>query len=167
MNKYIAVGRVVRPHGVRGALLIAAISDLIHDLRPEREVFLGPNHTREEVVFLRPHRGKFLLSLAGLGDRNQAEHFRGQEISITMEQVGSLPEDTYYHWQIVGMKVVTVEGEALGSVVRILVTGANDVYVVEDEDGEEILIPAIDSVVKRIDVEGGRIEVELLAGLKS
>lgn len=164
-QEFVAVGRVVRPHGVRGTLLVAAISELIHDLQPESTVYLGPEHIEDRVEYLKPHRGKYLLSLHGLRDRNQAEVHRGQEISISLEQIGTLPEDTYYHWQIVGLQVYTTEGEALGSVVRILETGANDVYVVENASGAESLIPAIDSVVKVIDLEAGRIEVELLPGL--
>lgn len=162
---FVAVGRVVRPHGVRGALLISSISELVNDLQPGTKAFLGPKRLPFDVEYLQPHRGKFLLMLGGLGNRDRAEAMRDLEICVRVEDSAGLPDGTYYHWQIIGLKAVSSDGEALGSVVRILETGANDVYVIEDETGGEKLIPAIDSVIKQVDLEAGRIVVTLLPGL--
>jgi len=163
---YIAVGRVVRPHGVRGALLVAAISEAIHGLRQGNQAYLGPDRSPVTIRFLKPHQDRYLLALDEVSGRQQAEARRGHELAIEAGDVADLPEGTYYHWQIIGLKVETESGEPLGSVQRILETGANDVYLVEQPDGQELLMPAIQSVIRQVDLAGGKIVVSLLPGLR-
>lgn len=166
-QEYIAVGRVVRPHGVRGVLLVEAISELIHRLEPSSQIFLGEYKRVAEVEYLRPHKDRFLLALDSLEDRDQAEEWRGSELFLRTADSESLPEGIYYHWQIIGLEVETEEGEAMGVIQKILETGANDVYVVEQSGRKELLLPAIDEVIREVDLDGGRMVVRLLPGLRT
>lgn len=165
-QEYIAVGRVVRPHGVRGALLVEAISEMIHSLQPSSRMFLGPEKTPETVRYLRSHQDRYLLAVEGCADRETAESWRGREVYVATGEAAPLPDGTYYHWQILGLQVVSEDGEDIGEIVKILETGANDVYVVQDPEGDEVLLPAIESVIRGVDLERGEMVVHLLPGLR-
>jgi 16S rRNA processing protein RimM len=163
---YVAVGRVVRPHGVRGALLIEAAPDLMQMIRPSSQVFLGQSREPVVVAAVRPHGNLHLLFLQGVEDREAAERHRGAELRLSEAEMPDLPPGTYYHWEIIGLDVVSEEGESLGRVQEILQTGANDVYVVRGPAGEEILLPAIEPVVLEVDLIAQRMRVHLLPGLR-
>jgi len=159
----LAVGRIVRPHGVRGGLLLEPYSELVTMLSAGRRVFLGDARREATVSGLRRHGDRYLLELKGCASREDAEGLRSAEVRVAAEQVEALPPGTYFHWQILGLTVVTDQDEVLGQVTEILTTGANDVYVVRGD--REILLPATDEVVRRIDPAGGKIIVHLLPGL--
>lgn len=110
-----------------------------------------------------PH---ILLRLSGVGDRNAAETLRGKDVTIRKEDAVTLPEGQYFWHEVIGLTVVNAStDEALGRVVEILETGANDVYVVRPPQGKEVLVPAIKDVVKHIDPEHGRMVIEPLPGM--
>jgi 16S rRNA processing protein RimM len=104
-----------------------------------------------------------LLELNGCATREAAESWRSAEVRVAAEQVEALPPGTYFHWQILGLTVLTDEGQVLGQVTEILSTGANDVYVVRGE--RELLLPATAEVVREVDSAGGKMIVHLLPGL--
>jgi 16S rRNA processing protein RimM len=164
--EFLAVGRVVRPHGIRGALLVEASSELIHDLRADQQIFLGEEHRLIKIRDFRPHKRGYLLFIEGCEDRNTAERWRDQHIYLRFEEIDALPEGTYFHFQILGLTVETADAECLGTIASILQTGANDVYIVKDDAGNELLIPAIESVIREVDLENSRIVVNLLPGLR-
>jgi 16S rRNA processing protein RimM len=151
---------------VRGALLIEAAPDLVQMIRPFSRVFIGGSREPVVVATLRPHGNAHLLWLQGVEDREAAERYRGAEILLSKEEMPDLPPGTYYHWDIVGLEVVSDEGKSLGRVMEILQTGANDVYVVRGPAGEEILLPAIEPVVLEVDLVVKRMRVHLLPGLR-
>jgi 16S rRNA processing protein RimM len=163
----LVVGRIVRPHGVRGMLLVEPFTEVIRSLKSSQTLFLGSDKVPAVVREFRPHRARFLLGIEGCEDRDSAEQWRGTDIFLRFDDVEPLPEGIYYHWQILGLEVITDEGEVLGNVVQILETGANDVYVVRDESGEEVLLPAIESVVLHIHLQEGRMTVRLIPGLRA
>lgn len=162
--RFLAVGQIARPHGVRGDLLMHVLTEFPHRLASLETVYLGQAHRPFRVEAARFHGNDMLLTLAGIGDRPEAEAVRGQLVSIALADAAELPPGRYYYYQIEGLNVFTEEGEALGRVVEILETGANDVYVVRGDE-REILLPAIRSVIREIDLEGGRMVVHLLEGL--
>ena len=157
------VGRVLRAWGIRGDLKIAPFTDRPEDFQLYRSIFVGPQRKRYDVKSFRPYQGNWLLHLIGVESRNEAEALHGQEILIEAVQ-RPRQEGEYFAREVIGLKVRTVAGEDLGEVVEILVTGANDVYVVKSDRGE-ILLPARVEVIKGIDVEAGVMTVELLPGL--
>ncbi len=163
--EFLDVGRIVRPHGLRGELVLQAFSELVQILEPSTEIFLGSEHVPMIVSAIRTHHSRYLLSIEGCEDRNEAEQLRGEVVHIRFEQAKPLQEGVYYHWQILDLPVFTSEGDLLGKVVEILETGANDIYVVKDEQGGEILLPAIEDVILKVDLERSRMIVDVPQGL--
>jgi 16S rRNA processing protein RimM len=163
--EYLAVGRVVRPHGVRGGLKVSSNSELIYKLEPSVNIYLGAKKDPATVKTLRRHRKEFLMFIEGCTNRETAEKWRGATIYIRFASLAPLPEGEFFHWQIVGLHVITTAGEELGTIEEIMETGANDVYLVRDSTGKEILLPAIESVIQNVDLENERIVVRLIPGL--
>lgn len=163
--EYLAVGRVVRPHGVRGNLLVAVESDIIRSITPGTKIFLGPDHIAFTVRQFSPHRNRYLLGLETLNSRTEVENYRGTSLYLRFEDTSPLPEGEYYYWQLLGLEVVSDEDNRLGILEEIIQTGANDVYLVRSETGDEILLPAIEAVIKDIDLDKKRMLVHLLPGL--
>jgi 16S rRNA processing protein RimM len=162
---HLVVGRIVRPHGVRGALVVEPSSRVIESLQTGSIVFLGDLEHAFTIENIRSHHKRFLLALDGIADRNEAEQYRGLEVKLTFEDSEPLDEHEYYYWQILGMHVETEEGELLGEVKDIIETGANDVYIVETPAGKQLLLPAIADVILIVDLEANKLVVRLLPGL--
>jgi len=164
--RYLAIGRVVRAHGVRGELSVAVLTDFPERFEATDWVYVG-NQFEAEAYRLekyRWHKKNVLLTLAGVTDRTQAEQLKGQFIQVPLEEAVPLPEGDYYLYQLTGLQVITVDNTVLGTVTTIIETGANDVYVVDD-GLRELLLPAIPDVVKSVDLDKGQIVVELIDGL--
>jgi 16S rRNA processing protein RimM len=119
---------------------------------------------RWQVTATRWHKDRVLLTLQGCEDRTSAERLRGLLVQIPIEEAMPLPEDEYYPHELIGLDVVTVEGEELGRISEVLFTNANDVYVVIGPRGQ-ILLPAIADVIDRIDLDAGQMLVTLMEGL--
>lgn len=163
---YVVVGRITRPHGIRGELRVVPDTDFPERLTSLAEVVLlkGGRPTPVRVVSVRPHGNNLLVKLVGVDSRVHAEAWRGAELAVPRGQVVSLPEGWHYVFEVIGLRVVTEAGEELGTVTEILRTGSNDVYVVQRE-GREYLIPAISSVVLAVEPAAGRILIRPLPGL--
>ena len=106
-----------------------------------------------------------MLKFKGIDDINQAEALRNLYIKINRKDAVKLPKDSYFIVDLLGLEVYTVQDQLLGTVYDIFPTGSNDVYVVKDELGKQILIPALKTVIKNIDIENKKIIVELPEGL--
>ena len=117
------------------------------------------------VRAVRTHKRALLVALVGITTRSQAEFLRGTLFEVPEGDLPQLDEDQYFRFDIVGISVVDESGTLLGKVEEVLETGADDVYIVRDEESE-LLIPAIDSVVKEIDIAARRMVVELIPGLE-
>jgi 16S rRNA processing protein RimM len=166
--RYLVVGRVLRPHGVRGELRVEIVTGYPERLKRHARFYLAPANATEsttcyEIKSLRIQGEIALIKLEGCNDRNEAELLRNMLVQIPTSDAVPLEKGEYYHFQIVGMQVETEAGESLGHVAEILETGANDVYVVHGPRGE-ILLPAVESVVLDLDVESKRMVVRLLPG---
>lgn len=164
-DRYLTVGRVVRPHGVRGALLVEPVSDRIRSIQAGMDILLSEGEETYTVIDLHPHKQRYLVKLESCRDREQAEQLRGAQLLVALHDLPPLEEGVYYYWQILDMNVHTVDGEELGQVVEIIETGANDVYVVKTPAGGELLLPAIKDVIQNVDLDEKVITVELLPGL--
>lgn len=167
--RYLVLGRVQRPHGVRGEVRVEILTGYPERLEQHAALYLAhPNSPeavqRYPVERLRLHQNVMLLKLGGCDDRNAADGLRGMLVQIPLEEAVPLEEGEYYLYQLVGIEVETAEGERLGRVVEVLDTGANDVYVVQGPRGE-VLLPAIKDVVLELDLESRRMVVHLMPGL--
>jgi 16S rRNA processing protein RimM len=163
--RYLAIGRVVRPFGLRGELKVKVLTAYPERLGRMRTVYLGPQAEPRTVEGVRLHQDAALLKLTGCDDRTAAEGLRGALVQIALENAVPLDEDEYYEHQIVGLTVLEEDGTLLGKVTEIISTGANDVYVVVGPEGE-LLLPAIESVILEIDLEADRLVVHMLEGLR-
>lgn len=163
--EYLRLGRVLRPHGIRGVLLVESDPDLAYTLSTGSEVFLGDEKSIFTVQSFNKHRKQFLLKLEKMDSREAAEAYRDRTILIHFEDSEPLEENVYYHWQLKGLQVVKNDGRILGKLTDIIVTGANDVYIVHTETGEELLLPAIESVIEDVNLDRGEMVVNIIAGL--
>ena len=165
--RYLAIGRVVRAHGIRGEISVAVLTDFPERFEVTEWVYLGDEFeaTAYRLEKYRWHKKNILLTLAGVINRTQAEQLQGQFVQVPLEEAVPLPDGSYYLYQLIGLQVATSSGKILGVITNILETGANDVYVVEGDDSQEILLPAIPDVVKSVNIKKGQIIVELIDGL--
>jgi 16S rRNA processing protein RimM len=160
---FVTVGRVLGARGVRGELRIEPLTDFPERFQRGAQLWIGG--ARYIVRLSRMHRGALLLQLEGVDTRGEADALRGLLLELPEAAVAELGEGQYYRHHIIGLEVVSTAGEALGRVAEIVETGANDVYAVRNDEGE-LLLPAIDDVIKQIDLERGRMVVELIPGLE-
>ncbi len=163
--RYLVVGRVVRPWGVRGELKVEILTEDPARFERLETLYLGPQFIAYRLERARLHQDTMLLKLIGCDDCTVAEALRDLLVQIVIEDALPLEEGECWLYQILGLEVWTAGGEQLGIVQEVLETGANDVYVVQDRRGREVLIPALKSVVLEIDLDAGRMLVELPAGL--
>ena len=163
--EYLVVGRIVRPHGIRGGLIVEPQSKIITNLTSGMQIFLGSNYDVFTVRRFSPHRKRYLLNLETINTRDDAEIYRDVMVYLHFEDTEPLPEGEYYDWQLLGLTVITDDNEILGKLEEIIETGANDVYLVRTGSDDEILIPAIESVIKTVDLENNKMIVHLIPGL--
>jgi 16S rRNA processing protein RimM len=158
---YVAVGRVLGAWGARGDLKI-------QPLAPQSALVTGRSVSvagREYIIERSDPSGRFVrLKITGVDTREDAQLLRGAYLQTREGDLKSLPEGEYYRFQLVGLAVHSIDGRELGRVVDVLSTPENDVYVVKGSYGE-VLIPAVDDVVREIDLNKRLISVEIIPGL--
>jgi 16S rRNA processing protein RimM len=162
---FLAVGKIRRPHGVHGDVLMQVISQHPDRLSTGKTVYLGEKRIPLTISRRKLHNDGLLLGFEGYEVPEKVGTFRNQFLYITKADATELGEDEYYHHQLIGLIVCLESGETLGQLSEIIETGANDVYVVSTEEGTEILLPATVEVIKKINLEAGKIHVALLPGL--
>lgn len=159
----ILVGRVVKPQGRHGEILVEPLSDRPDRLPSLRRAFVpGPAGTAREVRVTSgwPHKGRFVLKLEDVDTIDDAERLRGCGLGIAEEELAPLPDGSYYHHQLTGLRVEDPTGAGVGRVEGVMETGADArVLVVRGEEGET-LVPFASDFVKSVDLEGARIVIE-------
>ena len=162
---YLVVGFLRRPHGVRGEIIMDLHTDFPERLQNGRKLFIGEDHKPVTLTGARPHAKGMLVKFQGIETPEDAGLHRNQWLYVRAADVPPLPEGQLYQHELLGFTVMEEKGDPLGELVEIIETGANDVYVVRNESGKEILLPAIPSVILEIDPERGRIRVHVPEGL--
>ncbi len=160
---YLIVARIVAPFGVRGEVKAEIWTDFPDRLAQRETVFLGcaDEEPRPYTVRgVRFHQGQVLFRFDGCDDRNAAERLRGLLVQIPSAEAAPLPEGSYYLYQIIGLEVWDTDGKRRGTITAVMTTASNEVYVVEGEQGE-VLVPAIADVVLDVDLEHGRMTVDM------
>ena len=159
----VVVGLVLGAHGSDGSLRVKSLSDVPQRFDPGRELYLrGRPYRVVRSVLRRPEQ--VVLKLAGVETRAAARALAGEEVAVPAADAPALPEGEYYHFQLMGLRVVTEEGAELGYIREVIVTGSNDVYVVAGPEGETLL-PAVRSVVLGVDLELGVMTARLMEGM--
>lgn len=156
---FLVIGRLLRPHGVLGEIRMEVLTDFPERLRKGKTIYLGKQHKPAVLETLRWADRALLISIEGVSDRDEAALLRGLEVAVRSDSLPRLPEDHYYHHELIGMEVVDEHGGQLGQLAQILETGANDVYIVRREVEPELLLPAIEDVILEVDVEHRRMTV--------
>ena len=163
-DDHVTVGRIIRVHGLNGQLRVRVLSDVPERFQPGQVVYI--DDSRFTIRSFGIFRGdEILLGLVGVDSRYSAQKFVNKWITVPQEAVPPLPEGEWFHFQLIGLRVITGQGEELGEITEILETGSNDVYVVTLA-GKEILIPAIKSVITEVRLEDGIMLVALPDGLR-
>ena len=162
--EFITIGRILAPWGVKGKLKVAVTTDFPQRFAPSAMVYI--NHQPMTIESTEWHKGKAIIKLDKINSIEDATRQNGQLVEIHHSQLQALPEGQYYHFQLVGLEVWTTQGELLGSITDILPTPSNDNYAVSGSHGE-FLIPAIEDVVKSIDLDKGCLVIEPIEGLLS
>lgn len=164
--RFIPVGRVVKAHGVRGELSVIPLTAPLEDVPHSVDVWFVPpplEHRRGRLLSVRQGPKGPLVRVSGIEDREAAATLSGTTMLVAEEELP--PVFLEEPFDPVGLEVADEAGVVLGRVVDTIVTGANDVWVVERTDGEELLLPVIDDVVVDLDLEADRAVVRLLPGL--
>ena len=163
--EYLVVGFLRRPHGVRGEIIMDVHTDFPERLKIGLTVFVGESYQSMIIASRRPHASGMLVRFRGIKTPEEAGLYRNTWVYVPASDRPALPEGEYYHHQLIGLSVVTDEGHELGTLVDIIETGANDVYVVRDVDGKELLLPAIPAVILDVRLADRQMRVHLLDGL--
>lgn len=163
----IAIGVVARSQGRNGEMAVNPLTDF-----PERFVDLarvyvevGGEAVPREVESARIHKGRPVVKLAGVASIDDAQAFSGKELRIPASEVVSLPDGSFYHFELMGLQVIDRSLGVLGIAERVLATGGTDVLVVSAPNGEELMLPFCAAICRRIDPAAGCIEVEAPEGL--
>ena len=162
---YLVIGYLRRSHGVRGEIIMDLHTDFPERIRSGRKVLIGEKHQPLTIDTVRPHNEGLLVSFRGVDTSEDAGRLRNQWVYVKASEVPPLPEGSHYQYEMIGLDVVDESGTLLGKLVEILETGANDVYVVRDDSGKEILLPAIPPVILDLNMESRTLKVHLLEGL--
>jgi len=164
--EFLVVGKLRRPHGIRGEIILEVLTDFPERLHRGLVVYVGPQHQPLRLRSLRQIEGGLLIAFQGYADREAAGELRNQLVMVRADDRPPLEEGEYYHHQIMGLRVVNEGGQFLGQVVEILETGANDVLVIRPEQGQELLLPMLESTILSVNLDRGELQVHLLPGLK-
>ena len=167
MNKYLELGQIVNVKGLKGEVKVNSFTDDNTKFERIPNVFLKQKGNLKEYSIEKVgySKNQVILKFKGVDSVEEAEKIRNSYIVVDREIFGELPEGVYYIADLLGLDVYTEDGTLLGKVDDIFSTGSNDVYVVKDELGKQKLLPGIDEVIKQIDLESGKIIVNLIEGL--
>jgi len=150
---FLVVGKLRRPHGFRGELLMEVFTDFPERLKPGKEVYLGDQHRPIKFKSVRVQGSDLLVTFRGIDDEKKAGELRNLQVLVRTDALPDLPDGVYYHHQLVGLTVEDESGKIFGKLDEVLQTGSNDVYIVRDADGKEVLFPALEDVIVSVDLE--------------
>lgn len=167
----LSIGKIVGVHGLKGVLKVFSYAESTARYAPGMPLHLKDSHGNGfilKIVWAKPHSKTILLSLEGISSCDQAKELVGSDLFIEKAALEVLEEGTYYWADLMGLSVYSLGGDHLGEVSAIVQTGSNDVYVVKRKEGTteiEVLIPALESVVREIDLDRRTMRVDLPEGL--
>ena len=167
MTKYLEIGQIVNTFGIKGMVKIKPFTDDINRFDKLEKVYIKNKDGKKEyqIQEVKYHKNMVLMKLEGVDTLEQAEILRQSYLLVNREDEEPLEEGVYYIVDLIGLEVYTDENIFLGKVDDIFNTGSNDIYVVKDGKGKQILLPGIPDVLKNVDLEKGKITVHLIPGL--
>lgn len=166
-QEYFELGQIVNHFGIKGMVKVNPFTQDITKFERLDIVLIEKDdkHQKVEIEEVKYSKNQVLLKLKGINSIEEAEKYRGCYLKLERKDMEKLPDNTYYIADLIGLSVYTEEGILLGEVDDIYNSGANDIYSIKNEQGKQILLPAIKEVIKKIDIEKEKITVHLLKGL--
>lgn len=167
MEELYQVGAITQTHGIKGEVKVFPMTDDVNRFKNMKELILdtGKEKLMLEVTSARFQKDRVICKFKGYDNINDVERYKGCGLFVTRENRIKCEQDEYFIADLIGMEVFDEDGGALGTIEDVLVTGANDVYVIKSEKYKEILLPAIKQCVLEVDMESRRMKVHLLPGL--
>ncbi len=164
--EFVQVGYLHKAHGLKGEMVMSVMTDFPERLQLGSDVFLREGEYQAyTIASLRHHSRGRLIRFEGFIVREELDKLRNNEVYIHIDEIPPLEEGEYYLHQFIGLSVLTDDGKELGTIIDIIETGANNVFVVRGTEGKEILIPDIDEVILKVDIEDQKLIVHILDGL--
>lgn len=165
--EYIEIGQIVNTNGLKGVVKVNPFTDDISKFEDLKYVYIQLKNELKKVKIeqVRYNKNQVLLKLEGIDSIEEAEKYRNFYLKTEKESQEDLGEDTYYIVDLMGLDVYSDKNEYLGKIEDVFPTGSNDVYVVKDNLGKQILIPAIADVVKEVDLKNKKMIINLIPGL--
>ena len=167
MENFLEIGQIVNSYGLKGQMKVVPFTDNIKRFSKLKTIYIEIEKQLKEfkIQEVKYHKNNILIKLENIDDINDAEKYKNCYIKIDRKDAVKLPEDTYFIVDLIGIEVFTEENILLGKIVDVFPTGSNDVYVVKDELGKQILLPAINEVIKNVDITNKKMIVNLIKGL--
>ena len=167
MEDMLQVGEITQTHGVRGEVKVFPTTDDVNRFKKLKQVILD---TGKETMPLEIQSVKFfkqfvILKFKGIDNINDIEKYKRCSLYVTREHAVALEEDEYFIADMIGMEVCTEDGSIFGTLRDVIETGANDVYVIENAEHGEVLVPAIKECIRSVDIEKGQMMIHLMDGL--
>ena len=167
MEQMLRVGVITSTHVVRGEVKVFPTTDDAKRFKTLKKVILDGREPLElSIEQVKFFKNMVILKFKGYDNINDVEMFRKKSLYVTRENAVKLKKNEYFIADLIGLKMISDEGEDLGELTDVLQTGANDVYVISKEGADDILLPAIKDCVKQVDIGGGTMQVHLLDGLR-
>ena len=166
MQKRLEVGQIVNTFGIKGEVKVTPFTNDMKRFDDLKKVYVTSRKDSKlyKVESVRYHKNMVLLKLEGINNPEDAEMLKNSYLEIDRKDAIPLEEGTYFIADLIGLEVYSDEGNLLGKVEDIYNTGSNDIYVVKDELGKQILLPGIKEVIKEVKLDE-KIIVHLLQGL--
>lgn len=163
----LQVGVITQTHGIKGEVKVFPTTDDASRFKKLKAVIMdtGRERLHMEVEGVKFFKQYAIVKFKGYDSINDVEKYKGSKLYVTRDKAVRLKKDEYFIADLIGMQVITEDGEPFGVLKDVMATGANDVYVVERGDSSEVLLPAIRECVLKIDMEQGLITVHIMDGL--
>jgi len=160
---FLAFAKIRKPHALKGEVSVEILSDFPDYYKKNSTVYIGENFEEAVIRSIRKTGNTYLVAFENHLSRDDVEHMRNTLIYIHEDSLPALADNEYFHHDLIGMRCISTTDEPVGKITEVITTGANDVYVVtpEEKGKKDVLLPAIDSVIKQIDGERKQVIVEL------
>jgi 16S rRNA processing protein RimM len=167
MDNLLRVGVISSTHGLKGEVKVFPTTDDASRFKTLKKVMMdtGSGHMNLEIQSVKFFKNMVILKFKEFDSINEIEKYKGKDLLITRDQAVTLGPDENFIFDLIGLRVVTEDGEEFGTLTDVIKTGANDVYEVKMKDGKEVLLPAIKQCVLGVDLEEGTVTVHIMDGL--
>lgn len=167
MTKYLEIGQIVNTFGIKGMVKVKPFTDNIERFNNLEKIYIKnkSGQTEYKIQEIKYHKNMVLIKFEGIENPEQADLLRNSYLIVDRETEEPLEPGRYYIVDMIGLDVFTDDNEYLGKLEDIYNTGSSDIYVVKNELGKQVLLPAIEDVIKNIDMDSKKVIVHLIPGL--